>query len=179
MPKGVYNRTEYHRDLGRKAMNGWRKKTGGYSWVGKKHLQETREKIKESHKLRLKGWSKPPHLFGENNPAWKGGVTSLLRGLRTCAKYRRWRCDVFERDGYVCVWCGQKGGRINADHIKPFVLIIKENNITSLDQAYSCEELWNTNNGRTLCLACHERTESYRKNKYNLVVQLRDFERAA
>ncbi len=33
--------------------------------------------------------------------------------------------------------------------------ILKENNITSLDQALNCQELWDISNGITLCKKCH------------------------
>lgn len=33
--------------------------------------------------------------------------------------------------------------------------IQEENNIKTLEDAENCEELWNINNGRTLCRNCH------------------------
>jgi len=30
-----------------------------------------------------------------------------------------------------------------------------------LEQAVNCEELWNINNGITLCKECHKKTDSY------------------
>lgn len=89
-------------------------------------------------------------------------VTPLHTAIRKSFKYRQWRSDVYQRDNYTCQFCGVIGGVVlNADHIKPFYNILKENKIGSLDEADMCEELWNINNGRTLCLDCHKTTESY------------------
>ena len=97
---------------------------------------------------------------GKNNPAWKGGITPLVRSLRTCSQYFEWRKVVFARDNYTCTICQDKG-YINADHIKPFRLIVKENNILSVEEGKKCSELWDINNGRTLCVPCHKMTDTY------------------
>jgi 5-methylcytosine-specific restriction endonuclease McrA len=67
---------------------------------------------------------------------------------------REWRKAVFERDEYTCIICKQKGGKLNADHIKPF-------------KAFP-ELRYDINNGRTLCIECHKKTDSYGwKNYWN------------
>ena len=33
--------------------------------------------------------------------------------------------------------------------------------IKSVDDARKCDELWDTNNGRTLCRDCHRKTDTY------------------
>ena len=92
---------------------------------------------------------------GEHPNNWQGGVTKLNDSLRTSMQYRQWRSDVFTRDNFTCQGCGQHGGRLNPHHIKPFSIIIKENNVRSIDQGLACDELWNINNGKTLCVNCH------------------------
>jgi hypothetical protein len=42
---------------------------------------------------------------------------------------------------------------------KLFSQIIDEYKIKTIEEALSCEELWNINNGRTLCLKCHNETK--------------------
>lgn len=32
---------------------------------------------------------------------------------------------------------------------------MSENNITTVEEAINCDELWNINNGQTLCYSCH------------------------
>lgn len=101
---------------------------------------------------------------GENNCNWKGGVTKLAEQIRKCFKYRQWRSDIFERDNYTCQECGIRGTFLEAHHIKEFSKIMAENNIKTLEQALACEELWNINNGQTLCKECHKKTDNYLKN---------------
>lgn len=123
-----------------------------------------------------KGLPNNGHRFtSENNSGilnsnWKGGVTKLQERVRKCFKYRQWRSDVFQRDRYTCQECSARNGIgngetiLNADHIKPFSLILQENSIDTFEKAMICEELWNINNGRTLCLGCHKKTPTYLNN---------------
>ena len=88
---------------------------------------------------------------GEFNANYKGGITPINAKLRRTEGQINWRIAVFERDKYTCVWCGQKGGELHADHIKPFALYP--------------EFRLDINNGRTLCKECHKKTDSYLKNR--------------
>jgi len=88
---------------------------------------------------------------------WRGGLTNLDHLIRTEFKYRQWRSDVFTRDDFTCQKCGQRGGRLHAHHIKYFSSILSQNKITTLEHAFQCEELWNINNGVTLCQSCHKK----------------------
>jgi 5-methylcytosine-specific restriction endonuclease McrA len=84
---------------------------------------------------------------GENNHLWKGGVTPLNKKIRTSKEYKDWRVAVFERDNYTCQDCGSRGVELHADHIKPF--------------AYFAELRLVIENGKTLCVPCHKKTETY------------------
>jgi len=85
---------------------------------------------------------------GEKASCWKGGITPIHLKIRGSLEYRLWREEVFKRDSYTCVLCGdKKGGNLNADHIKPF--------------AYYPELRFNIDNGRTLCIECHKNTDTY------------------
>lgn len=90
---------------------------------------------------------KYPQITGEKNKNWKGGITPINRKIRTSLEYKLWRESVFKRDDYTCIWCGEVGGRLHADHIKPFA------NFPELRFAID--------NGRTLCVVCHKKTDSY------------------
>lgn len=93
-------------------------------------------------------------IHGKDHFNWQG-KTALSQIIRTNTKYKIWRKSIFTRDDYTCQTCNQRSGKLVADHIKPFSTILSENNITTLKQALNCKELWNLNNGRTLCKKCH------------------------
>lgn len=124
---------------------------------GKKLSIETIEKIK------LARANQDPNSFrrGVSHPAWKGGLTKLRKLVQNLYLYKEWRKSVFKRDDYTCQMCGVKGAYIHADHIKPYSKIIKDNNITTVEEAKLCAELWDILNGRTLCVPCHKATDSY------------------
>lgn len=63
-------------------------------------------------------------------------------GIRTSPEYNEWRRKVFERDDYTCQICGQRGGKLNAHHIKRFADFPEKR----------CE----LSNGITLCERCHK-----------------------
>lgn len=88
---------------------------------------------------------------GEKSHLWKGGLTKAHIIIRNSAAYREWRKAVFERDNYQCVICKDKrGGNLQADHIKQF--------------AFYPELRLELSNGRTLCIDCHKKTETYLNN---------------
>ena len=61
----------------------------------------------------------------------------------------------------------------NAHHIKTRSSIVKKFNIKTIKQALKCSELWDINNGITLCKKCHSKTfkkeETYEKYFYQLL----------
>ena len=92
----------------------------------------------------------------ENNANWRGGVSTLYHLIRTNFKSRQWRSDVFTRDNFTCQICGDnKGHNLKAHHIITFFNILQKYEITTLREALDCEELWNINNGVTICERCH------------------------
>ena len=110
-------------------------------------------------------------LKGELSPSWRGGITPLRVKIWKHEKYVLWRTSIFERDDYRCQLCGARNGegktvKLNADHIKPWILILKENGIKTHEEALECKELWKKDNGRTLCWDCHKRTDTFSKRAY-------------
>lgn len=81
---------------------------------------------------------------------WKGGISKVNERIRKSVEYKLWREAVFERDNYTCKFCGERGGKLNADHIKPFALFP--------------ELRFAIDNGRTLCVECHRKTPTYGRN---------------
>lgn len=119
---------------------------------GKKLTEEHKQNLVDSH-LRnpTRYWlgKKRPDMNwdrnlpkGENHWNWRGGINSINDTIRKSVRYKEWRDAVFERDDYTCQGCGQKGGRLNADHIMPF----------SLFEAVR----FYIENGRTFCEPCHK-----------------------
>lgn len=84
-------------------------------------------------------------LWGGKNPTppWK----RKNKDSRNSAAYIYWRNSVFKRDDYTCQHCLERGGDLNAHHIKPFARYKKDR--------YKIE------NGITLCVDCHR--EEHRK----------------
>jgi hypothetical protein len=131
--------------------------------LGKKHSEETKKKISKS--MKKNGWFPPPQygkkseefrklmskrFKGDRSHFWKGGKTSLNKIIRESSEYKIWRESVFKRDNYTCKECGQVGGELNADHIKPFALFPKLR--------------FKLSNGRTLCVDCHKKTKTFAKH---------------
>ena len=114
---------------------------------------------------------KRPNNSGENNHFWKGGKTKLSLQIRNSVEYSFWRKQIFERDNYTCQICGRKNKKgdkviIEVDHIYPFSKILDDFDITSIEEAISCEKIWDIENGRTLCRECHKKTETWGINQY-------------
>ncbi len=120
---------------------------------GKHVSKEIKRKMSEAHK-------------GSRNWNWKGGVTPLTKQIRHCFKMRQWRSDVFTRDDFTCSECGSRGCYLEAHHVKSFSQIMTENKIENNEQAQNCAELWNLNNGITLCLRCHNKINKHRKTSH-------------
>lgn len=99
--------------------------------------------------------------FGNNAPNWRGGLTKLCGSIRKLKQYKIWRKNVFVRDKYTCQNCGQTGGRIEANHLTPFSILLRTNSIETISGAINCQDLWDINNGETLCKTCHKLTDSY------------------
>jgi 5-methylcytosine-specific restriction endonuclease McrA len=102
---------------------------------------------------------------GSYHSNWKGGVSKLSERIKKSYKYKEWRRCVFERDNYTCIECGVVGGILHPHHKKAFSLILNENKIRTIVDANECKELWEVDNGETLCRECHKKTYNYGINK--------------
>lgn len=132
---------------------------GQNTWSkGSKKSKETKEKMsiaKKGKKPNSHGKKQSietiekrvSHFKGKNHWNWKNGVSTENQKIRHSREMRLWREAVFERDNFVCIWCGQIGGKLEADHIKPFSLFP--------------ELRFAIDNGRTLCRECHKTTDTY------------------
>jgi len=96
--------------------------------------------------------------LGINNPSWRGGVSSIRLQLANTQEYKEWRKSVFERDDYTCRWCMERGGKIEADHVVPYMM--------------DAEMILDVGNGQTLCEYCHRikttiEMKQHWKNQYD------------
>lgn len=115
--------------------------------------KDTKDKIRKAHlgkkipiEVRIKMGSK-----GSKNSGWIDGRTPENKRIRRSIEYKLWRAEVFERDKYTCQHCNKRGGDLHSDHIKPFALYPKLR--------------FSVDNGRTLCIKCHRKTDTYGNKK--------------
>ena len=128
------------------------KNNPNYGMNGKHHSDETKKKMRDSH-------------LGPKCNLWKGGITKLKRHILNLDYYKQWRSNIFQRDNWTCQTCGKRGIALEAHHIIRLADILIEYNIKTIEEAISCKELWDINNGVTLCKDCHKLTPGYMKHK--------------
>ena len=126
---------------GRKLTEEHKRKIGKANKISKLGISQSRE-----HKRKRSEANKGIQV-GDKHWNWKGGITPLRKKLYFSKEYKLWRRAVFERDNFTCIWCGEEGGELNVDHIKPWC------DYPALRFAID--------NGRTLCEDCHRKTETY------------------
>lgn len=141
--------------------------------TGKVHTQESKNKMSLSqsgkklsfeHKRKLSEIGKTK--TGEQANRWvppEERKTSLLLQIRSSLPYKKWRKECLERDSYTCQneLCKQSNVKLHVDHVIPFSFIIMKNNIKTKEESYCCAELWDINNGKTLCEKCHYISKSW------------------
>lgn len=137
------------------------KEKGIKSFRGKKGMKPWNTGLNRFTDKRLEKMS------GKNNGNWKWGTAPLKKQIRDCKKYRNWRKAIFERDNWTCQKCDKRGGMLNVDHYpKLFSDILDKQNIRNMKQAYQCKDLWDMDNGRTLCIKCHRKTFIFKGNQF-------------
>lgn len=123
-----------------------------HGMYGKHHT--TRDIFGENNPMYGKHHSKETRVLqsmqkqGEKSPTWKGGITPENQRVRASGRYRLWREAVFARDNWTCQKCGERGGNLQAHHIKAFSLYPELRFIIG--------------NGMTLCVLCH--TDEHKQN---------------
>lgn len=124
--------------------------------------KESRLKLEQAAKER---WSNPEEKQKQSERRrvvpYDTNIKHLSRKVKGLSIYRKWANEIRARDGWTCVLCEAKPNKINVDHIKSFSQIMFDYNITTINEAIGCKELWDTDNGRVLCIPCHKKTDSY------------------
>ncbi len=82
-------------------------------------------------------------LKGSNNHNWKGGRTPEIQKFYSSSEWKELRTKVFKRDDYTCQDCNQRGGKLEANHIKARWKYPKLRLVMS--------------NIETLCKKCHDK----------------------
>lgn len=139
MPTGVYVRTAEHRRQISLRSKG--------KYLGGKKKPNCIDCGKQLANYYAKRCNAHKGLKGKDSPNWKGGITLINKLIRQSNEYKEWRNKVFKRDNYTCQFCKKRGGTLNADHIKPFSMVPSWR--------------FRLSNGRTLCVNCHKKTNTY------------------
>jgi hypothetical protein len=109
-----------------------------------------------------------------NNIVQTTSPTPLLKlQIRNTTKYLNWRVAVLKRDNFTCRLChasvkDNKRLRLEVHHPKPFDEICNESMVSTIEQALRCDQLWDLNNGLTVCYRCHKNIENLRAKLRNM-----------
>ena len=79
------------------------------------------------------------------------------------------------RDNFACKIChasvkDNKSLRLEVHHHKTFDEICDENSVLTVEQALACDELWDLNNGITVCYRCHKDIEKLKTKLRNMFI---------
>jgi len=116
------------------------------------------------------------NLFDSQDDDYNKLSASLLKlKIRNTTEYLNWRIAILKRDNFKCRMCSasikdNKSLRLEVHHAKSFNDICKENNITTIKQALTCKQIWNLDNGISLCYHCHKNIERLRAKIRNIFV---------
>jgi hypothetical protein len=99
--------------------------------------------------------------------------TPLLKlKIRNTTKYLNWRLSILKitsRVRFVMLVLRRiKALRLEVHHAKTYDGICKENNVSTVEQALGCEELWSMTNGVSIRYRCHKDVERLRTKLRNM-----------
>jgi 5-methylcytosine-specific restriction endonuclease McrA len=149
--------TEKTKQILRNKLKGYKRKIqsikkGSDKLKGRKYSIEHRIALSKGWTNQLRKWkSELQSSLKEKNPLYKDGKWKERASQReidmNTEKYISWRRKIFEGDNYTCQICGIQGLKLQADHIKSYT------NFPELR--------YDIDNGRTLCINCHKKTDNY------------------
>lgn len=114
--------------------------------------------------------------IGRKNGRWINGKTSVRKTIRSLDRYTDWRFKILKRDDFKCTNCGYRG-YLEVDHIYKLAFLLDDffktfrdkrkirNRKFLINKMKKYKPFWNIKNGRTLCLKCHQKTDTYMTKK--------------
>lgn len=112
-------------------------------------------KLTEEHRRNIAAYwaeNKEKHNNYKDGKGWERTSERVADMQRI--EYRLWREKVFARDNWTCKHCGERGGLLHADHIKPY--------------STHPELRYDVGNGQVLCAPCHRKTPTYGSNVHKI-----------
>ena len=106
---------------------------------------------------------------GENHWNFKG-YADLDNAIRSSNKMDKWKREVLVDADFKDEFTGIKCHQLHPHHIKPYEDIVKDNNITTFEEAMACDELWDKNNGIALTKDNHMNGFHWDNNGNDLLI---------
>ena len=141
---------------------GWKPKTSFTCPVCKKEMLLSPWELRRKYcSLTCRGLDKR----GANSPVFKGenALAKLRQRIMQMAEYTEWRLVCFRRDNFTCQECGSLRP-LEVHHKTSYAELKKRYKFNSPETARMCKELWDIDNGITLCRSCHRMTPTYPQN---------------
>jgi hypothetical protein len=131
------------------------RRQGTNNRTGYSHRESSKRKCAASNRAY---WAAHPEQAiargtrGELHYKWKGGASKLNVSIRQMHEHRQWMDATKARDGKCA--CGSTEN-LESHHIVELADLIAQYGIKNREDARTCPELWDTDNGVTLCRRCH------------------------
>jgi len=96
-------------------------------------------------------------MVGDKCYNWKGGITPVYKHIRGHSRYKAWCTELLKKHDYTDAFTGHKGGLLSCHHVLPVNIILRMNNVTTIEQALECPLIWDINNGIVILKYAHDK----------------------
>lgn len=126
--------------------------------TGRVHTTETKQKLSKFFSGRPIREEVRAKIQATMKAKFTSSVSQVINAavykMRRSKEYQAWRDAVLERDGFICIWCGESDKtKLTVDHIIPIS--------RSFELALSVE------NGRILCAPCHMTASTHGRGSWS------------